>query len=394
MKGVDKGDNITIGYSSGSKVWSNAYDKIPNYIKWCQHIGEKIVSDKVVKTNTGFDNLAIGKIVDTLPYKALIGMWNKDVFHNTPFLLSVIDDEIISRDELLDFDISIDTTNSTPKLIWIDLILDEQIISLIYDFENHYQYRLNPECNFQVEEGGQMSDLISYLNENSFTLFLDNFAIVSDHEYFEPPKESEYRFELGRIISFDWTTTDIEREFYGGKKEFSYNAFAEKAANGNRNSIHETLQAKLIADGFSVLIYDHGTGEIADFITINESSNRVFVTLYHIKGSGGANAGDRVNDVYEVCMQAVKSQSWTPNKNSFTKKVFDRTDGKPNKFLVGNKHLFSQLMNKQKLIVFSFVIVQPGISADSISDRISYILAATDDSLTTNGYEPLKVLGS
>lgn len=118
------------------------------------------------------------------------------------------------------------------------------------------------------------------------------------------------------------------------------------------------------------------------------------MTLYHIKGSGGANAGDRVNDVYEVCMQAVKSQSWTPNKNSFTKKVLDRTDDKPNKFLVGNKHLFSQLMNKQKLIAFSFVIVQPGISADSISDRISYILAATDDSLTTNGYEQLKVLGS
>ncbi|HRE74719.1 MAG TPA: DEAD/DEAH box helicase family protein [Flavobacteriales bacterium] len=396
LKGIDKGDNITIGYSSGSKVWSNAYDKIPNYIKWCQHIGQKIVSDKAVKTNTGFDNLAIGKVIDTLPYKALIGMWNKNVFHNTPFLISIIDDELISRDELLDFDISIDTANSTDKLVWIDIILDEQIISLTYDFENHYQFRLPPECDFQVEEGSQTCDLISYLNENSFTLFLDDFAIISDHEYFEPPKEGEYRFELGRIISFDWAkyNTDIEREFYGGKKEFSYNPVAEKAANGNRNSIHEALQIKLIADDFPILIYDHGTGEIADFIAISESADRVTVTLYHIKGSGGVNAGDRVNDVYEVCMQAVKSQSWTPNKNSFAKKVLGRTDDKPNKFLVGNKHLFSQIMSKQKLIAFSFVIVQPGISADSISDRISYVLAATDDSLTTNGYEQLKVLGS
>jgi hypothetical protein len=227
-------------------------------------------------------------------------------------------------------------------------------------------------------------------------LFLDNFAIVSDHEYFEPPKESEYRFELGRISSFDWVkyNTDIEREFYGGKKEFSYDAVAEKAANGNRNSIHEALQTKLITDDFPVLIYDHGTGEIADFIALSESSDRVSVTLYHIKGSGGTNAGDRVKDVYEVCMQAVKSQSWTPNKKSFSKKVLVRTDDKPNKFLVGNKHLFSQIMNKQKWITFSFVIVQPGISADSISDRISYVLAATDDSLNTNGYEPLQVLGS
>jgi len=389
LKGVDKGDNITIGYSTGSKVWSNAYDKIPNYIKWCQHIGAKIVSDKVVKTNTGFDNLAIGKVVDALPYKALMGMWHKDVFHNTPFLLSLTDDEIISRDELLDFDISIDTTNSTDKLIWIDLILDEQIISLTYDFENHYQYRLTPKFNFQVEDGGQTNELISYLNENSFTLFLDNFATISDHEYFEPPKESEHRFEVARIIAFDWiaNNTDIEREFYK-------DPIPDKVANGNRNSIHETLQEKLIADGFSVLIYDHGTGEIADFIAVSETADRVSIILYHVKGSGGVNAGDRVNDVYEVCMQAVKSQSWTPNKNSFSKKVLERTDGKPHKFLVGNKHLFSQLINKQKLIAFSFVIVQPGISANSISDRISYVLAATDDSLITNGYEQLRVLGS
>ena len=57
-------------------------------------------------------------------------------------------------------------------------------------------------------------------------------------------------------------------------------------------------------------------------------------------------------------------------------------------------HLFSQLMNKPKLIAFSFFIVQPGISANTISDRISYVLAATDDSLLINGTEPLLVLGS
>ena len=154
------------------------------------------------------------------------------------------------------------------------------------------------------------------------------------------------------------------------------------------------MQAKLLAVNYPVLIYDHGTGEIADFISIIELADRIAITLYHVKGSGGENAGDRVGDVYEVCMQVVKSQSWTPNKNAFAKKVLDRTEDKPHKFLVGNKHLFSQLMNKQKLFSFSFAVVQPGISADSISDRISYILAATDDSLVTNGYESIRVIGS
>src|SRR5690606_6820201 len=43
MKGTSGGSNITIGYSSGSKVWSNAYEKIPKFITWCKLIGTKIV---------------------------------------------------------------------------------------------------------------------------------------------------------------------------------------------------------------------------------------------------------------------------------------------------------------------------------------------------------------
>lgn len=396
LKGVDQGNNITIGYSTGSKVWSNAYDKIPNYIKWCKQIGAKIISNKEVKTNTGFDNLPIGKVIDSLPFKALMAMWHKDVFHDTPFLLGKVGDEIILNVELLDFDVSVDSTNSTDKLVWIDMIFDANIISLTYDFDNFYKYRLVPTHKYCVEIGGNEVDLISYLNDNPFTLFLDNFAMVADHEYFEPPRETEHRFDKARITPFDWASynTDVETEFYGAKKMFSYDPVAEKVANSNKNSIHESLQAKLIVDGFLVLIYDHGTGEIADFVAIRETTNRISIELFHVKGSGGTKPGDRVNDVYEVCMQAVKSQAWTSNKKSFKKKVIERTEDKPSKFLLGNNQLFLQLMDRQKLFVFSFVIVQPGISANSISDRISYVLAATDDSLITNGNEPLKVLGS
>jgi superfamily II DNA or RNA helicase len=55
VKGTAEGSNVTVGYSSGSKVWSNAYEKIPMFIKWCKILAAKIVSDKEVKTNTGFD---------------------------------------------------------------------------------------------------------------------------------------------------------------------------------------------------------------------------------------------------------------------------------------------------------------------------------------------------
>src|SRR5690606_25095130 len=126
-------------------------------------------------------------------------------------------------------------------------------------------YRITPDYNYRVEKSSHTTELIAYLNENPFSIFLDNFAMISNHEYFEPPKENEFRFDTTRIIAFDWANdnTDIKREFYN-------NPVADKVANGNRNSIHESLQAKLLADNYPVLIYDHGTGEIADFISIIE----------------------------------------------------------------------------------------------------------------------------
>ena len=389
LKGNDNGQNITIGYSTGSKIWSNAYEKIPNYIKWCQHIGKKIVSDKIVKTNTGFDNLPIGQVVDSFPYPALIANWHKDTFSSSPMLYEVDKDGVvISQSQLLDFDIRVTSMNHDNTQVFLELVLDSDVISLSYDFENHFQFIGSPANSYHVDYNPYYVDLISYLNDNPFTIFLDNFAMISDHEYFAPPKEGEFRFEPTRIISYDWNAqnTDITKEFYEDSNA--------KVANGNKDSIHETLQNKLQAENYPVLIYDHGTGEVADFITIQETSDLIEINLYHVKGSGGEDAGNRVGDVYEVCMQVVKSQAWTPNKMAFRNKVLSRTDGKPQKFLNGDETIFSQLMGKAKLFSFSFTVVQPGISADSISDRISYVLAATDDSLITNGSETLKILGS
>lgn len=388
MKGISNGEDITLGYSSGSKVWSNAYLKIPEYIKWCEHLGQKIISNKVVKTNTGFDHLPIGQIVNKFPHPVLNATWHNDTFADFPFLLAIEGDEITAKNQLLDYDIMIDVANSDEIQVSLNLLLDNEVISLTYDFQNHYQYKIQPSANYLVDFENQQVELLSYLNDNSLVFNLDNFAMISDHEYFEPPKEGEFRYDVNKIIGHDWnnSNTDITREFY--------TTDIERQSNSNKNSIHDSLKIKLINENNSVLIYDHGTGEVADFITIKEISDKIAVCLYHVKGSGGDHAGDRVGDIYEVCMQAVKSQAWATNKQTFKKKILDRTKIKQEKFILGDYDTFSNLVDTPKQLSFSFAIVQPGISKNSISDRISYILAATDDSLSTNGYEPLIVVGS
>lgn len=388
LKGIDKGEDITIGYSTGSKVWSNSYDKIPNFIKWCEHIGAKIVSNKIVKTNSGFDNLPIGKKVDVFPHKALMANWNKDVFTNLSFLQVLNGDKLIIKHQFFDYEIKLDSKNSNEKTAWIDLVKDSDIIKLEYDLI-HFKYREAPTYDYRIEIGSKIEPLISYLNDHPFTIYLSEFATIIDHEYFEPPKDGENWFELSRISSFDWSkhNTDIEIEFYK-------NPTKEKAINSNKNSIHETLQSKLISDNHNIIFYDHGPGEIADFITIDEESESVSIRFFHVKASQSADPGNRLSDIYEVCMQTVKSQVWIDNTNIFKKKLKNRIKDNSHKFINGDEaHLF-KLIDMGKLLKFSFVIVQPGISSKSISNKICHVLASTDDSLKNSGYEPLIILGS
>ena len=67
----------------------------------------------------------------------------------------------------------------------------------------------------------------------------------------------------------------------------------------NPLSIDEFVQAQLALHGGFVVIYDHGTREVADDIEFNTVSHSVFI--YHCKGSGHAEPlGTRQDDLEEL----------------------------------------------------------------------------------------------
>jgi hypothetical protein len=72
-------------------------------------------------------------------------------------------------------------------------------------------------------------------------------------------------------------------------------------------------------DGMSV-------GELAGFITLTESDEVIAVGIYHCKGSGGPQPGNRIDDLYEVCGQAIKSVEFVFNNARLLKKIRHRTD--------------------------------------------------------------------
>ena len=105
----------------------------------------------------------------------------------------------------------------------------------------------------------------------------------------------------------------------------------------------------------------------------------------HQEGPGGEEGGDRVNDVYEVCGQAIKSLLWTSTKENFIRKINERIDGNPQKFKKGNNQTYLDFMSLDKPIHYLISIVQPGISKGDLSEKISLVLAAADYFIASNG---------
>lgn len=383
-----EGTSITIGYSSGAKVWSNAYLQIPNYIEWCKIIGRKIVSNVVVRTNSGFDNIPVPKTIDSLgtesfPYCAI---WHRNTYAETPELIVRQEDELIYSSLLSETEIIIKVAECDATNIVFDLVADGYSVPMKFSFENHYELRASTDYQIEIHlNGGEIADLIDYFNFRPLKFYMTDFSTLVNHnELIESPIEGELPFDREQIIEFPWDdfNADITKEF-------------GRVSNSNKISIHDTLRDYLKNKNMDVLIYDHGTGEMADFIVLENLRNEIKVELYHVKAAGGNNPSDRVNDVYEVCGQANKSLIWTTNRSVFKSKMANRTSNNGDKFILGDFSKVNEILNEQKVLKFHIIIVQPGISRGSLTEKIGTVLAATDDFVRKNGNnEVLKILGS
>ena len=61
---------------------------------------------------------------------------------------------------------------------------------------------------------------------------------------------------------------------------------------------------------FDIIYDDDYSGEIADIITIKETTDSIDVQFYHLKFAKDGLVSARVDNFYEVCGQAQKSIHW------------------------------------------------------------------------------------
>ena len=366
----EAGSTITLGYSSGSKVWANQNMQIPTLLDWCRELGDKIADESKFQTGSQLDQLSAGERVGRFPEGPIAVDWHLDAYKHS-FRMSYSDTSGTSRDcDAMDCDLRVVAHGTDEKLLHITLSLPSQDCTVDYRLGKmpFFSYAKTNAATVMVQRKDEEVDLMTYLNNYPFAIFFCDFSRVSGEELFTAPKDYE-PFQRSSIIEIDWDKkgVDIQGEFGGGAKSA-------------KKSIHTYLKDTLVNEDVDIVFYDHGTGEIADLVTVKKDKKQITISMYHCKGSGDSAPGDRVADVYEVCGQVVKSMLWLERMELLLTRVRRRVE-RGSVFLKGEMKTLEVIVEAARLIPvrYRICLVQPGISAANITPKNLHVLAAAHE---------------
>jgi superfamily II DNA or RNA helicase len=379
-------ERITVGLSSSAKLWSNETSQIPDLIEWCSQLARKITSDREPRTHSGLDHLSTGEDLTRIPDHVAFVDWNQDAYQQ-PVIIRYSDGagNLISS-QLLDMDLQIDFDRTNEERV--TFIISDTVIEYRAEFSLETDRFIHASEDNETEILANESQMLleEYLNFFPPVFFTAEFASFQGGSAFPPFEPETQPFDLHRFEVVDWGEAEVNIELeFGGRTNLG-------------QSIHDYLRNHLINSEASVVFYDHGPGEMADFVSFVQMEEEMRVSLYHCKASSSREPGERLSDAYEVVGQAIKCVRW--NKPRAILESVDRRVNRPrnaSRFEKGDMDALRDFLDpaNRKRFVFESVIVQPGLSQGGLGERVGALLAAADGFLYDFGpYTRLRVIGS
>ncbi|RRD21823.1 DEAD/DEAH box helicase [Fusobacterium canifelinum] len=369
----------TIGYSSGSKFWSSSYLDIPEYIKWCDLFGKKISNNKLkVKTNTNYDKLPMSVRISEYKSNILFCFLDKKTFVSP---CTIVHRENLDKKAFIT-DITLKFIKVNNNKIEFEVQLFDLTEILTCDIMGKYNSKKE---EFICKNGKEEYSLAEYFSNNPLLFKTADDTVYCGQEVLKGNLELE-KYDKNRICTFKWDDMNVNINLECGIGIDGMISIQD----GLRNYLEQELK-------FSHIIFDHGTGEIADFITFEENGNYIYVEMYHCKAMKGKIYNSSVNDVYEVTQQAIKSSIWISSKAILLKKINDRVlSSKNNKFVRGDFKTLKKILQSSKLLRVKVYVVQPAISKSvEIPDKVGIILSAATTFIKNTGkIQELLIIGS
>ena len=376
--GIEGGQRETIGASSNSRIWSNQRLTISEYLDWITKLNGRLNGDDTI-AESQLDLVQHSRALRRLPQLIIGGSWHKTAYRQAPrvryrrsgsgnWLFAQITDLELGGFVVQEQELSFDVVSEQHRVPFQFAIGGGQLIR-----------QRNADWEIEISSShDEWMDLATWLSMHPPVFYAADKSAFEGMNAFPPPALVASGLLDTDVESPNWDGCEITQEF--------------DSSNPGRITVHRHLEGLLLQkNDLEVLVYDHRTGEAADFIAITrQPEDRFCVGLYHCKGAGGAPSGSRVNDVYEVTCQLLKSVVYC-DANALVTHIEHRINAgrhrNPSRFIAGDLERTKEILLNQPADRIEFAIygVQPGISKDAIDGHLTDLMAFSLDYVRRGG---------
>lgn len=379
--------NVLLGISTSSKVWSLDEKKIKYFVEWCSEVGRKVGDPEMDKLSLPLADLDSGRIVDEFPdIDVFFADWDaKQYYKNTSIVFLSAAGEEVARAPIFTCDIKV--TSRSKTMTSLDICKNGASCKVEYYLfpKAKFVYAADSPNKIAVTRGahfGSTDTFLSVINETPINLFYNDLSKLDGRVLFEFKTENLKTINAEQIKGHDWPSkVNVKKEFYSAS-EIAANALA---ANADL-SIHDYI-IDLAKQDYDVVFYDHGSLEIADVIGLRDGKAQ----FWHCKKQGGDEPICSIEDLYEVCGQAVKSVNWA-NRSLLIKQLCDRADNNNSsaKLRKGTLQEARTILDSfdNPIVPVEITIVQPGLKTKSLTtnqqaafERIKLLLSGAESFL-------------
>jgi superfamily II DNA or RNA helicase len=373
--GYEDGQRISIGCSRKGTIWAMQATSIPQWTKWCQNVGRKLL-DKSISTDEYLEHALVPEAIEKYPFD-----------ENDPDTHPLCIDWPSKLYQFLPKTASFSTGGRTFEWIFCDLkIITVSPQSYEFQITNNgeqfnFEARIDKKRGFTIESktateiavlcGNDRWTAHEFFTEYKPVIRMPDGAQIEGSIQIKPRKRIIQQIDNSCLLVKDWSKTKITDESlwkYGTKRT---------------SSVQGTVINELKQEPHTQIVFDDDdSGEIADVITISEIGANIHVGLYHCKFSGGKNSGSRASDLYVVTGQAVKGIHWTHNFDNIVRTMIKREkeslNGRDTRFHKGDIKLLDELRRKsiRRRVLYNVGIVQPGLSKSKFTPEHSAVFGA------------------
>ena len=366
---------------TGAKVWSAGGDFLPGFIAWCARLANKINDPSPVFTNSGIDNLPLPKRVESFPEYIIAADWNDDWYRGTEWLISMPDADGVWRD-LSVFELELSLVSQLTNEVRLRIAGTGTLLTIVCKLDAAgAKFVLDPPTASAdlIQPGGERVALATAFETWPPALFTASLARIDGDLMSGAAPVSE--FDKARLETVDWASART-------------NPHQEKP-NGKDRSIFEWLVDRLQTARDSIVIFaDDDSGEAADFLTLAmPSKTRSVVTFYHCKAAGeGPVPGRRIDDLYEVIGQAIKSPRLFDPASLLGHIERRSQNATKQRFIRGKLSDVQAALARSVAVQYRVTIVQPGVGTD-MSPAQDALLAAASTYLIGSNVVSFDVIG-